>query len=94
VILKYRNHANTAGVVCLGAIGGAALLALVAQGSESAGLLFSFMYVTGGISFALACFAYAKAKGRSNLIAIGMPFLGLFGLLALLAMRDKSAHRA
>jgi hypothetical protein len=94
VILKYRTLANTAAAVCLGAVGSALLLAVVAQGDAAAEPLFSFIYLTGCLAFALACWAYAKAKGRSNLIAVGMPFLGPLGLLALLAMRDKSAHRA
>ena len=94
MILRYRKLSNAAAAVCLGAIGGALLLGLVAQGSEAAKSVFGFTYLVGALSFSLACWAYAKAKGRSNLIAVALPFLGVFGLIALVAMRDKSAQHA
>lgn len=55
--------------------------------SEDARLPLVAIYV---ISFWTMFWAYARAKGRSNILGIALPFLNVIGLIILLCLKDLS----
>ena len=42
-----------------------------------------------GLAFSYALWCYAKAKGYWGILGIGLAFLGIIGLIILLALPDK-----
>jgi hypothetical protein len=93
MLVHYRKLAQRAVVACVVGYAGAILLrsgALGPSSSSEPGVLFQLLATAGGIGYFVAFWAYARAKGRSGTLGLGLALLSVAGLIILLSIADLS----
>jgi len=91
MIAEYKKKTSVAGTVCLVAIIGAAVLAILIDPKQPGlgSIAVPLLSLIAGIAFIYACWCHIKAKGRSGWWILVL-VLNILGIVILALLKDRA----